>query len=197
MAGDRIGMRRIHEVLRLRVLEKRSLRETATSLGISPSTVHGYFSRAQEVGLTSWEQISLVGEEEIERRLFKGPEQIGRKKSHTQPDWNEVHLELKRPGVTIELLWQEYREEHPEGLGRSQFSEYYRNFKKKLSLAMRQTYPGGKWSFVDYSGKKIPVINPVTGEVWWAELFVGALGASSYTSRLQVTSAPFFALTAF
>ncbi len=107
--------------------------------------------------------------------------QTGRKKSHPQPDWNELHLELKKPGVTIELLWQEYRTDHPDGLGRSQFSDYYRKFKKKLSVVMRQTYPGGKWSFVDYSGKKVPIIDRVTGEVWWAELFVGALGASSYT----------------
>ena len=185
---ERIGMRKIHEVLRLRVLEKRTLREAAISLGISPATVHRYFTRALELGLTSWEEISAISEEEIECRFFKTVEQTGRKKSHLQPDWNEVHLELKKPGVTIELLWQEYRKDHPEGLGRSQFSDYYRNIKKKLSVVMRQTYPGGKWSFVDYSGKKVPIHNAVTGEVWWAELFVGVLGASSYTFATATVS---------
>lgn len=95
---------------------------------------------------------------------------------------------MRRPGVTLELLWQEYRKENPEGLGRSQFSEYYRIFKKKLSVVMRQSYPGGKWSFVDYSGKKVPIINPATNEIWWAELFVGVLGASSRTFACATAS---------
>lgn len=158
-----------------------SLRQIGVSAGISPSTVHDYVSRATTAGLTTWESIFALDEETLESRLFKVAEAISAKKKHPQPNWGEIHLELRRPGVTLELLWQEYREEYTEGLGRTQFSDYYRAYKKKLSVVMRQCYSGGKWGFVDFSGNKIPVINPLTNEEWGAELFVAALGASSYT----------------
>jgi transposase len=182
MAAERVGMRRIHDVFRLRLLEGKSLRATALSAGCSPSTVHEYFARAKLAGIADWESISALSEEALEERLFKTIElRSSKSRPECLPKWQEIHLELKKPGVTVELLWQEYRKEHPEGLGRSQFSEYYRRYKQKLSLVMRQNYPGGKWSFVDFSGKKIPIYERGSDKVFWAELFVGALGASSYT----------------
>lgn len=187
MAGDRLGMRRIHEILRLRFVEGKSLRQIAISVGVSPSTVHDYFSRAVAANLGTWESVSTLGEEALEQLLFKA-ESLANQKRLLQPNWAELHLELRKPGVTVELLWQEYRGEHCDGLGRSQFSEYYRQYKKKLSVVMRQTYPGGKWAFVDFSGKKVPIIDLASNEVWWAELFVGALGASSYTFALATAS---------
>jgi transposase len=181
MAGERIGMRRIHDVFRLRLLEGKSLRETGLSAGCSPATVHDYFSRAKAAGL-NWELISAMSEEELEKRLFKPKDGPGRSSDTMRhPRWEDVHLELRKPGVTVELLWQEYRQNNPDGLGRSHFSECYRRYKKKTALVMRQSYPGGKWSFVDYSGKKIPIYDRGSDNIFLAELFVGALGASSYT----------------
>jgi transposase len=130
----------------------------------------------------------VLDEAVIEARLFKVSEANSPRKRHVQPDWKEIHLELRKPGVTLELLWQEYRNDHPEGLGRTQFSDYYREYRKKVSVVMRQSYPGGKWGFVDFSGNKIPIIDSVTNEVWWAELFVAALGASSYTFACATVS---------
>jgi transposase len=92
-----------------------------------------------------------------------------------------VHRELKRPGVTLELLWQEYRDEHPDGYGYSQFCELYRAWKKRVSPTMRQTHIAGERMFVDYAGTKLEMVEPTTGEVHSAELFVAVLGASSYT----------------
>jgi transposase len=175
-------MQRIHDIFRLRLLEGKSLRETAQSAGCSASTVHEYFVRAKAAGILNWEVISSLSEEVLEERLFKTIElRSATVKDPCQPNWEDVHLELRKPGVTIELLWQEYRQDNPEGLGRSQFGEYYRRYKKKISVVMRQSYPGGKWGFVDFSGKKIPIYDRHSDAIFWAELFVGALGASSYT----------------
>ena len=179
MTTERLGIMDIHELFRLSFREGKTLRQTAQSLNISPSTVHGYLCRAKLAELVTWEAVCALDEQELTARLFPPPVRttavISKSKKHLQPKWEEIHLEMKKPGVTLELLWQEYRQEQPDGLGRSQFNEYYRIFRKKISVVMRQTYVGGKWSFVDYSGKKFPIIDRLTGEPWWAELFVGVL----------------------
>src|SRR5439155_23641489 len=89
--------------------------------------------------------------------------------------------ELKRPGVNLMVLWEEYRDAHPEGYGYSRFCDLYREFEKKLSPVMRQHHAAGDRVFVDYSGKKAPIVDPVTGEVREAEIFVAVLGASNLT----------------
>lgn len=88
---------------------------------------------------------------------------------------------MKRPGVSLTILWEEYAAVHPQGYGYSRFCELFRAFERRLSPTMRQTHVAGHKAFVDYSGKKVPIVDPLTGEVRLAEIFVGVLGASSLT----------------
>ena len=83
--------------------------------------------------------------------------------------------------MTLLLLWEEYRSDHPDGFGRTEFYAHYRQWQGKLSPTMRQTHTAGERMFVDYAGQTIPFIDGLTGEVHEAQLFVACLGASSYT----------------
>jgi transposase len=97
------------------------------------------------------------------------------------PNWDEVHLELHKKGVTLRLLWMEYLEKFPTGYSYSQFCQLYRKWAKKTKPTMRLNHKAGEKMFVDYTGQKMPVIDSKTGEVREAEIFVAVLGASSYT----------------
>ena len=97
------------------------------------------------------------------------------------PDWPLLHRELKRPGVTLSLLWEEYRAVHRDGYGYSRFCDLYRDWRGWLAPTMRQTHVAGDKLFVDYAGARADVIDGLTGEVRTAQIFVATLGASSYT----------------
>jgi transposase len=99
----------------------------------------------------------------------------------SEPDWGTLARELKRPGVSLMVLWEEYRQSEPDGYGYSRFCDLFREFERRLSPVMRQHHVAGDKAFVDYSGKRIAIVDPVTGVVHDAEIFVGVLGASSYT----------------
>jgi transposase len=97
------------------------------------------------------------------------------------PDWRYVHRELKRKGVTLMLLWHEYRETHPDGYSYSQFCAHYRVFQRHLDLPMRQEHRAGEKLFVDFPGQRLAIYDRRSGEVRLeAELFVAVLGASNY-----------------
>jgi transposase len=118
---------------------------------------------------------------ELESRLFPS---LKLSVARPLPDWGEVHRELKqrkKTGVTLQLLWIEYKEREPEGLQYSQFCELYRRWRSKLDLVLRQQHALGEKGFVDYAGQTVPVIDRSTGEVRDAQVFVGVLGASNYT----------------
>jgi transposase len=174
---SKLSMRKISEILRQRYELKRSYRDIGTSLNISISTISEYLSRAKAAGL-SWPLPDLT-EEGLYARLFLPVEKEAPKK--TVPDWEWAHKELRKKGVTLLLLWREYREIHPNGYGYTNFCNKYRAYAKQLSPVMRQTHKGGEKTFVDYAGMKMPWINLVTGEIHEAEIFVGALGASQLT----------------
>lgn len=178
MANKRLPMRNIKDVLRLEA-EGLSERKIAAGLGIGHSAAGDYIRRARAVGLT-WPIPDDLSDEGLEKLLFAPPEADPPSK-RPMPDWAAIHLEYRKPNVTISLLWEEYRAEHPDGYGRSQFCEHYRRWKGKLSPTMRQTHIGGEKMFVDYGGSTFDVIDPLTGEVHQAQLFVAALGASNYT----------------
>jgi transposase len=99
----------------------------------------------------------------------------------SEPDWGSLARELKRPGVSLMVLWEEYRQSEPDGYGYSRFCDLFREFERRLSPVMRQHHVAGDKVFVDYSGKRIAIVDPGTGVVREAEIFVGVLGASSYT----------------
>lgn len=172
-------MRQVREVLRLKWACGLSDRQIAHSLRISRPTVADYVRRAQAAGL-SWPLPEDLGDDVLERRLFartvtKPPAK------RPMPDWSRVHRELRRKGVTLVLLWQEYKAATPDGLQYSQFCEAYRTWSTRLDLVMRQRHRAGETLFVDYAGQTMPVVDPHTGEIRDAAIFIAVLGASNYT----------------
>ncbi len=174
-------MRQIRELLRLKTCEPTlSKRELAFRLGVAPTTVQDTLSRLEAAGLT-WPLADDVTDEVLENRLFcPAGRKVGQRKI-AEPDWPTLIREMKRPGVTLQILWEEYQQENPKGYGYSRFCGLYRAFEKCLSPTMRQHHVAGDRTFVDYSGKKVDIVNPETGEVREAEIFVAVLGASNYT----------------
>ena len=169
-------MRKIRDVLRLKAggLSKRQI---AASLSVGPTTVMNCLRRAAAVGVT-WPLPDELTDEVLESRLYPA---TGAKDQRLQPDWAMIHRELKRKGVTLQLLWEEHRAQAPGGHGYSRFCELYRAWAKLLSPTMRQTHVAGEKLFVDYAGTTIDIFDALTGEVHACQLFVAALGASSYT----------------
>jgi transposase len=148
----------------------------AASLKIAHSTVGEYLKRAEQAGL-DWEQAQKLEETELKTRLFP-PKQPGTRR-RPEPDWEQIAKELKQKGVTRMLLWQEYNKDHPDGYGYSQFCERYRCWAKKQEApVMRKPRKVGEEAEVDYAGVTMPVIDPHTGEIRQAHIFVGVLGAS-------------------
>jgi transposase len=170
-------MRKISEVFRQRLELKRSYRDIARSLNISTSTITDYLSRGRLAGL-SWPLPEGLTEQQLYDMLFlpvKAPQS-----ERTHPDWEQIHRELHKKGMTLRLLWREYRDQHPLGLGYSQFCSYHQRYVKSITPVMRQVHKAGEKSFVDYAGMKMQWLNPATGEIHEAEIFVGCLGASQY-----------------
>ena len=174
---SRLSMRKISEVFRQRFELKRSYREVARSLNISTSTVSDYLARARAAGL-SWPFPSEMSEEALYNKLYLPVNAV--KSERTHPDWEAIHRELRKKGMTLQLLWREYRDEHTNGLGYSQFCHHYRRYTKTITPVMRQIHKAGEKSFVDYAGMKMPWIDLSTGEIHEAEIFVGCLGASQF-----------------
>ncbi len=177
MGADRLPMRQIGEILRLKHEVRLSCRAIARACGVGVGTVSEYLRRAQREGL-AWPLPAELDEAALEARLFPTAE-AGREL--VAPDLVRIHQELKRPCVTLHLLWEEYREVHPDGYGYSQFCEIYRRWAGKLKPSMRQHHRAGEKTFIDFSGKQPHLVDPRTGEEIPVELFVAALGASSYT----------------
>ena len=178
MATERLPMRHIREILRLKWILKRSHRETARSLGISAGAVASVIGRASGVGLT-WDALEGVSDDALEQRLY-GPKLSGRV-ARPLPDPAWIHTELRRAGVTLELLHLEYLQQQPEGYRYSAFCAHYRDWLGRQRLSMRQVHKAGEKLFVDYSGKKPEIVDAPTGVVRSVELFVAVLGASNYT----------------
>ena len=172
-------MRKTRDVLRLRWQSGLSFRQIANSLGLGRSTVGDTLFRAEKVGLR-WPLPEDLDDAELERRLYG--EGVGDPApDRPQPEWPRICRELRRKGVTLYLLWEEYRAVHPGGYQYSRFCDLYSRFEKKLSPTMRQVHRAGEKTFVDFSGLRPVIIDPKTGEINQVELFVGALGASGYT----------------
>jgi transposase len=178
MATVRLPMRSIREVLRQKLNLNLSHRKVARATGVSSGAVGTLMARWKKLGLT-WEEVEGLTEEELELRI-NGP-RLPSNTPRPKPDMLELHNELKRPGVTLELLHIEYLEKHPEnGYRYSRFCELYERWLKRQRLSMRQVHRAGEKFFIDYSGKKLRVVDLVTGQVREVELYVGAMGASNY-----------------
>lgn len=172
-------MRKIREILRLRQENGLSVREIALSLGLSVGVVQNYLQGAGKAGLT-WPVPEGLDDDRLHALLFT-PLPAASLVRRPLPDPGYLHQELKSKGVTLQLLWEEYRRDHPGGYSYPQFCRYYRDWAGTLDPTIRQVYRGGEKLFVDWAGPTIPVQDPTTGQVWRASLFVAALGASNYT----------------
>jgi transposase len=172
-------MRSLRETLRLRYDAHLSYRQIARCLGLSLGVVSKYLTLAEAASLR-WPLPDEMDDATLERAVLGTPASPpGR--HFAEPDFAQIHTELKRPGVTLSLLWQEYREAHPDdGYQYTQFSVRYRRWRQQLARSMRQTHRAGQKLFVDFSGKTVTVIDPRTGPRE-AQIFVAVLGASRYT----------------
>ena len=180
MPGARLPMRKIRDMLRL-TASGMSSRKIAASLSVGGTTVVDCLRRARAIGV-GWPLPEDLSDVALEARLFPASMALAAIKSRRpQADWPAIHRELKRPGVTLQLLWEEHRAAHPEGYGYSRFCELFRAWEGRLSPTMRQTHVAGEKLFVDYAGTTLDVIDGTTGEVLTAQLFVAVLGASNYT----------------
>jgi len=181
MAAERLSMRTIKEVLRLKWEKKLSKKQIAKSCNIARSTIRDYLERAQNAGL-SWPLPPDLDDGRLEALLFPSvPEEPPGKRG--LPSMEYIRKELTRKRVTLRLLWLEYRQANPDGYQYSQFCERYHQWRGTIDVSLRQTHragPGEKL-FVDYAGQTIPLMDPVSGQTREARLFVAALGASSYT----------------
>ena len=179
MPFERVPMRKVREVLRLKHALGASKRQIAVSVGVSRSTIGEYLRRAAVVGIT-WPVPEGLDDAELERRLFT-PAAFEGHPEQPLPEWNQVHKELKRRGVTLLLLWEEYRGEHADGYGYSRFCDLYRRWRKTISPTMRQTHGPADKLFVDFAGDTVAVFDGSTGEQRRVQIFVAVLGASNYT----------------
>lgn len=178
MPRERLPMRKISDVLRLHA-EGLSKRRIAVSLNMGRTAVGDYIGRAGRAGL-GWPLPPDLSEEGLERLLFPPPLVVPAG-SRPPPDWPALHREMKKPGVTLSLLWEEYRAQYPDGYGYSRFCDLYREWRGKLNPTMRQHHVAGEKLFVDYAGQTVEIIDGLTGEVHRAQIFIAVLGASSYT----------------
>jgi len=178
MATERLAMHRIKEILRQKLVLKRSHREVVASVGGSVGFVSGVVGRVAALGLTAAE-IDGLDEVALEARLY-GPS-LAHASNRPLPDPAGMHIELKRSGVTLQLLHLEYLEKHPEGYRYTRYCDAYREWLAKRSPTMRQTHVAGDKMFVDYSGKRPQLVDATTGEVTDVEFYVAVLGASNYT----------------
>ena len=180
MPAERIAMRQVRDVLRLRAAGA-SGNEIARRVGVAPSTVRLTLKRLAAAGLR-WPLPTEMTDAALEAQLFTA---VGTKQGHrrrAEPDWVAVHRELKRKHVTLQILWDEYIERCPDGYRYSRFCELYRGWASRVSVTMRQSHAGGDKLFVDYAGDPVPVIvDRLTGEIRRAQIFVAVLGASNFT----------------
>jgi transposase len=176
-----LTMRQLRRILRLHH-EGASAREIVRAAGVARSTVQDALKRATAAKL-SWPLPDGLTDEELEAQLFaKSGTRVGAGvRKRQEPDWAHLVHELRRPAVTMVILWEEYRKIWPDGYAYSRFCELLREFQQRLSPVMRQHHVAGDKLFVDYSGKRQEICDPLTGEVRMAEIFVAVLGASNYT----------------
>lgn len=180
MAEARLSVRKIKEVLRLKFDRGLSRHQIAQSCQVSRSTVTEYLDRFAKAGLV-WPLDNALSDEGLEQKLFPAQAPAGRAKA--LPDFDYIYRELKthkKVNLTLDQLWREYKEQHPDGYQYTHFSVLYRRWRKKLDYSMRQDHKGGEKLFVDY-GEGLSLIDPQSGDLIKTELFVAVWGASTHT----------------
>lgn len=171
-------MRKIREVLRLRQGKGLSARQVAGAVRVSPATVTDIVRRASLAGVT-WPLPEEMDDLKLEELLYPRP---AKEPCRPVPPWKDVHLELARKGVTLALLWEEYAAANPDDhYSYQQFARHYRAWKEDVEVTMRQVHRAGEKCFSDFAGQTLPIVDPATGEITQAHLFVACMGFSNYT----------------
>ena len=179
VAQERLSMRKISEVLRLNLEQKLSFRQVSLSCKLARSTVTDYLARARLAGL-GWPLPEGIDEASLNKLLFPTKprdEVVERRK----PDMVYVRNEMRKSHVTLQLLWEEYRADNPDGYGYSQYCQIYRDWLGRQEYSLRQEHRAGEKLFIDYAGDTIPIHDAITGEIRQAHIFVGVLGCSNFT----------------
>ncbi len=173
-------MRKIRDILRLRLAGGLSIRQIRASTKVSVGAIQKLLAKAEEEGLT-WPLPRELDDSQL-ARLFYPDADTRSSAQHQVPDWPTIHQELKRKGVTQQLLWEEYTQQYPNRCySYSQFCDRYAHWRGLQKRSMRQTHKAGEKCFVDYCGQTVPIVCANTGELRPAQLFVAVLGASNYT----------------
>jgi transposase len=180
MPAKRLTMRKIRDILRLSFVSEMSLRQINASTKVSTGGVQKMLAKAAELKLT-WQAVEEMDDGQL-ARLFYPKADTKKSKRFEVPDWTEVYQELKKKGVTKQLLWEEYTKQYPNRCySYSQFCDRYLTWQKKQKRSMRQVHKAGEKLFVDYAGHTVPIVCASTGEIRTAQIFVAVFGASNYT----------------
>lgn len=191
MPTRRVDMRRVREILRLHREAGLSTREIAQRTGVAASTMREMIKRFNAAKL-GWPLPPEMTDAVLETALYGPAGSKSGRRRRPEPDWSVVHRELKRKHVTLQVLWEEYAAEHPDGYRYSRFCDLYRGWEGRLPLTMRQTHLGGDKLFVDYAGDRMPVVvDRRSGEIREAHIFVAVMGASSLSFACATWSEKF------
>jgi len=172
-------MRKTREILRLKWVHERSHRQIAHALHVGIGTTSQVVAREKRAQITCWSDVAALSDEELELRMYPQPLIVG--ETRPEPNPAAMHIELRRTGVTLRLLHEEYLVENPNAYGYTKFVELYNAWADRQKVTMRQVHKAGEKCFVDYSGKKPSIVDAKTGERIEVELFVAVMGASNYT----------------
>jgi transposase len=177
---ERLPVRKIKEVLRLQALGL-SQRQIALSCSVGQATVSEYL-KASEAAKLNWPDVADWDDDRLYQAMAPSRQSPPSRKHSPEPDYAAIRQELQNnKHVTLQLLWEEYRNQHPDGYRYSRFCDLYRGWLRRQEVVLRQEHRAGEKLFVDYAGATVPIHNAETGEVWQAAIFVAVLGASSYT----------------
>ncbi len=185
MPRPRKSIRNIKELLRLHYEKNLSTNQAAHACNLPRTTAQRYIQRFIDAGLT-WPLSQDIDDAALNNRLFKLP--LNEDRGKPLPDWQQLRSELSRKGVTLKLLWEEYRQQQPTGYSYSQFLRLYRDWAGVSGFSMVQQHKAGEKVFIDFAGMTMGVIDPLSGEVTEKQIFVAALGFSSYTYACALDS---------
>ena len=192
MAKKRQTMRRIREILRLKLEVGLSNRRTARAAGSSPASVCDMMQRARRAGLRTWAEVDALDEAALEAMLYARPTPAVQPPERPRPDPVWIHSERQsRKGITLELLHTEWLAANPGGLQYTRFCDLYRAWLKRRRLSMRQLHRAGEKTFIDYSGQTAEVVDPRTGEIREVQVFAAVRNLSTTLRHiLQVITEP-------
>lgn len=177
-------MNTLRDAIQLALTTSLSNREIAERVDVAYNTIGRYRRLVKENDWDTNELLSLSDEDLLARFSTRPSRWVER----AMPDFEYIHKEMQRKHVTMQLLWLEYREREPNGYGYSQFNHLFRQWARKNKVVMRQAHAPGERGWVDFAGPTIPWIDPSTGEVHEAQVFVASVGVSDYLFAYTVPS---------